>query len=77
MRRLVSPIVGDSVFVVSCQGMSFESTRTWAGIFSSISKDTDFCTKSVFMAVQALGTPGAGSHTHLILARFDTKVSGF
>ena len=33
--------------------------------------------KPVLMAVQTLGTTGTGGHTHLILARLDTKVSVF
>ena len=33
--------------------------------------------KLLMMAAQTLGTPGIGSQTHLVLAKFDTNVSVF
>ena len=53
-----------------------------ATVFTSVPKDTDFCIKrrkcqTNQMVVQTLGTTGVGSQTHLILARFDTKVDVF
>lgn len=55
----------------------FESGASDA--FTSVSKDTDVCiTRHRYLTViKPLGTTGTRSQTHLIQARFGTKVSVF